>query len=295
VRIEVAAIDPGPPTVLSADDYAISPRVSEGIEELADAGRLSGTSAIVTLPDWPVMGRRLKALRPHLALGLHLNLTLGRPLAPMQKFTPAGTFLDIGTIMAAAAVGVLDAEEIFHEIIRQWRSFCDVAGFEPDFVDGHQHVHIVPTVRDALLKALVESGASSDLLIRDPADRMLRVLRRGLYLRKAAGLSSLGYGFAAGVRRAGYITNHGFSGISQFDCRSSYPRELERSFRAPGPRHLVMCHPGHTDDKLRALDPVTDRRETELRTIASANGLVERIWRIRRDGQSLWEGWGTDV
>jgi predicted glycoside hydrolase/deacetylase ChbG (UPF0249 family) len=269
--------------------------VSEGIEELAHAGRLSATSAIVTLPDWPAMGRRLTALRPGLALGLHLNLTLGKPLEAMPKLATSGSFPKIGAIIHASALGALDREEIASEFSRQWQRFHDVVGFAPDFIDGHQHVHVVPQIRGALIAALQSLGAPSNLLIRNPADRFDRILRRHLHIRKAAGLSALARGFGAAVEAAGFTTNHGFSGLSQFDARASYARELESSFKSPGPCHLVMCHPGHADNKLRALDPVTNRRETELRTIASADGLVERIWRIQRDGRGLWEGWGTDV
>ena len=50
-----------------------------------------------------------------------------------------------------------------------------------------------------------------------------------------------------------------------------------------------MCHPGHVDDALRRLDPVTDSREEELRfllspaftaLLAESNGRLERLSRL---------------
>jgi hypothetical protein len=44
-----------------------------------------------------------------------------------------------------------------------------------------------------------------------------------------------------------------------------------------------MCHPGHPDAELAAIDPVTDRRREELDAIRAEAGLVQRIWRPERD------------
>jgi predicted glycoside hydrolase/deacetylase ChbG (UPF0249 family) len=77
--------------ILCADDYALTEGVSRAIGELAAARRLSATSAMVTTPHWPAMAPRLAVHRGHLAVGVHLNLTLGAPAGAM-----------IGTRMAAA-------------------------------------------------------------------------------------------------------------------------------------------------------------------------------------------------
>jgi predicted glycoside hydrolase/deacetylase ChbG (UPF0249 family) len=44
---------------------------------------------------------------------------------------------------------------------------------------------------------------------------------------------------------------------------------ISNPIRAPGERHLVMCHPGRVDEDLRALDPVTVTREQELAFLLS--------------------------
>ena len=59
--------------------------ISRAIGELAAAQRLSATSVMVTSPHWPATAPRLAVHRGHLSIGLHLNLTLGRPLGPMPR------------------------------------------------------------------------------------------------------------------------------------------------------------------------------------------------------------------
>ena len=61
-----------------------------------------------------------------------------------------------------------------------------------------------------------------------------------------------------------------------------YGEELERALREPGPRHIVMCHPGHPDAELAALDPVVERRRMEYEALMRDASLVERIWRPAR-------------
>ena len=77
--------------ILCADDFAMSRGISDGILALAEAGRLSATSAMVNQPRWAEDAPRAVALRDRFALGLHLNLTFGAPLGAMHRdFQAAG-------------------------------------------------------------------------------------------------------------------------------------------------------------------------------------------------------------
>lgn len=247
---------------LCADDYAMTPAVSRGIVEALDAGALSATSVMTTAEGWPEAAAALRAFEARADIGLHLNLTLGRPLGSMPRLAPDGTLPAVGALIAAARRGTLPAAEIAAEIGRQLDRFVAVAGRPPDHVDGHQHVQALPPIRRALLRALAARGWRPWL--RDSADRPARILRRGSPLAKAIGVAVLARGFAAEAHAAGYRTNDGFAGFSRFDA-ASYAAPFARSLRAPGHAHLVMCHPGYVDDALRRLDPVTASRETELR------------------------------
>jgi len=280
------------PVILCADDYAISDGVSRGIEDLARAGRLSATSALVTTSHWREGARRLAPLRPRLAVGLHLNLTMGRPLGPMPVLAPSGAFMGLARLLNLALTGRLAKGEIGAEVARQVARFEEHAGYPPDFVDGHQHVHAFPGVRAAVLAALGVRFGRHQPLLRDPGDSPRAILAREAAVAKAMGVALLTFGFRAAARRRGFPTNEGFSGFSGFDRARSYAEELACFFRRPGPRHLIMCHPGYPDDDLAGVDPVVGRRGDELDALLASPQIERMIWHPEREAEGLlqWPG-----
>ena len=285
----VAIIPAGLPIILCADDYGISEAVSAGIEELADAGRLSATSCMVTFPEWPRLAARLAGLRERIAIGLHINLTVGAPLRPMPKLAPAGVLPSIGALTLTGGRGGTDTAELATEVTRQLNQFALYTGFVPDFVDGHQHAHVLPGVRKGVLAALRRFGGAQLLLVRDPSDDLARIIKRGVCRTKAMQIAALAIGFGKAARSAGLMTNAGFSGFSDFDPQTPYADELRAGFTEPGPLHLMMCHPGHVDAELAARDKVTERREQEYAALMAADGLTARLWRPDRARAMLWE------
>ena len=282
--------------VLVADDFAISDGVSSGIEQLARQRRISGTSAIVTLPRWRMDGARLAALRSDIAIGLHINLTLGEPLGAMVSLAPAGDLPPIGTLVARALARRIDGREISAEIARQIDAFAQACGHLPDFVDGHQHVHALPVVRRALLDALQShfQAAEHKPLVRVPSDRLRSHLGRGMAASKAITLSALSAGFADMMRKAGFPTNDGFAGVTSFAAgEADVIADLEVAARAPGRLHLVMCHPGIPTDELASIDPILDRRAAELAVLGRDNALTARMWHPDRAASGERIDWGS--
>lgn len=259
------------PFCLCADDFALSAGVSRGILEALGAGRLSATSAMTNRPSWPIAARQVKQFEDKADIGLHLNLTLGNPLGPMPKFAASGQFPHLHQLVKAALLRQLPAVEIGQEISRQIDEFCEHFGAPPAFIDGHHHVHVLPQVRAQLFACLEAKGLSGKVWLRDSSDRLSRVLRRGVReLARSLGGAWLAKNFAREAAAHGFLTNDGFAGWSggrpNLDCAVIFPRYL----RAPGERHLVMCHPGYCDEELRAVDSLTFPREIELRFLLSS-------------------------
>jgi len=255
--------------VLCADDYGLSDGVSRGIVELAGMGRLSATGAMTNMPGWRRAAPELKPLEGRIAIGLHLNLTTGSPLGAMAKLAPNGWFPALRELLGEAFKGRLDRTEIVGEIARQLDAFEEAYGQAPSFVDGHQHVHVLPGVREALLQVLRERGYAGRVWLRDPADRTVSILRRPIGRGKALIVKSFARGFARDAHAAGFATNRGFSGFAPFDLSIPADRIFETAFSHMGPRPLVMCHPGYGDDELRGLDPAVESREAELAYLKS--------------------------
>jgi hypothetical protein len=275
--------------ILCADDYAMSAGVSRGIAELAAARRLSAISALVTAARWPEDAEALLAKRGHLSIGLHLNLTLGPPLGPMPRLAPFGAFPSLGQLAGRALLGLLDIAEVRGEVERQLDRFEQGLGFPPDHLDGHQHVHALPGVRRALIEAVAARYPRRPPLIRVPSSLGHALAGPGRARAKAAAVALLGLGLAGALRKAGLPANDTFAGFSRFNVAEPYERELRAAMRAPGQRHIVMCHPGHPDAELARLDPVVARRGMEYEVLMREPGLPGLIWRPSRapDGPGL--------
>ena len=256
--------------VLCADDYGLTEGVSRGILELAGRGRLSATSAMTNMPHWPRLAKDLAAVRGMLAAGLHVNLTTGSPVGRMPSLAATGAFPPLRELLARALAGRLDAGEVQAEIERQLDAFEQAFGERPAFIDGHQHVQVIPGIRGALLNALKRRSYPAQTWLRDPADGFVPILRRKVSPQKALVVKALAAGFGARVRDAGFSANEGFSGFSPLDLSVSAERVLRQAFVALGPHPVVMCHPGHLDDALKGLDPATDSRPQELAYLGSS-------------------------
>lgn len=269
--------------ILCADDYALTEGVSRAVGELAAARRLSATSVMVTTPHWPATAARLRVHRANLAIGLHLNLTLGKPLAPMKRLAPDGRLPVRNILIPLALIGIFNSAEIGEEIDRQLEAFEQGLGFPPDHIDGHEHVHVLPRIRQPLLDAVWRRYPDTKPLIRDPSDRwQATAARRNSPRVKAAIVGALAWHFSAAARRKGLPTNEGFSGFSRFDVATPYAEELADAMSNPGPCHIVMCHPGHPDDELARIDAVVERRRMEYDALMRDVTLAERIWRPER-------------
>lgn len=255
--------------VLCADDFAMTEGVSRSILELLGRGKLSATGAMTSRPHWRRLAPELGVFAERADLGLHFNLTCAAPLAAMPRLAPGGELPVLGVLARAAATSAAVRHEIAAEFERQLAAFEDAMGRAPDFVDGHQHVHVLPGVRRAVLDALARRYPAGSLYVRDPADRVSAIRRRGVAVGKALVIAGLASGFRAAALRRQLRVNRGFSGVAPFDPARDFAADLGRFLLSPGPLHLVMCHPGFVDDELIRLDPVVAARPVEHAAIAS--------------------------
>jgi chitin disaccharide deacetylase len=267
------------PLVLCADDFGLTDGVSRGILHLARTGRISATSAMTNRPGWERCAGELRALDAPVGVGLHLTLTFGAPLGRAPTLAPDGRLPALGALLRRSLLGTLPGDEIREEIERQLAAFEAQFGRPPDFVDGHQHVHVLPGVRGPLLRALRDRGLEGRLWLRDPSDRLASIAGRGVARRKALLVRALASGFGEAARAAGFAANEGFSGFSPFDPALPAERVFAAALSRLGPRPLVMCHPGHADAELQAIDPVVATRPRELAYLTSDGfaALLERL------------------
>ena len=254
--------------VLCADDFGLTEGVSRAILDLARAQRISATGAMTNRPWWPRLATELAACGD-IGVGLHLNLTAGAPLGAMPEHAPHGKFAGLAPLLRGALLRRLPLQEIRAEIERQLSAFETALGRPPDFVDGHQHVHVLLGIRGQLLGALRERGLAGRLWLRDPSDRCAAIIARRVAATKALMVKAMAAGFARTARRAGFAVNEGFSGFSPFAAERDLGSDFARFFTQLGPRPVVMCHPGRVDAELHGLDPVLGPREREYAFLSS--------------------------
>ena len=255
--------------VLCADDFALSPAVSEAILDLLRRGRISATGAMTNRPNWSEASAELRQFDGHCDLGVHLNLTCGSSLGLMSRFAPSGELPAFGKVLRGSLFGRLPLREISDEFRRQIDAFAHRMGREPDFMDGHQHIHAFPGIREALFAAIEGLGLRRNLYVRDPSDSYEAIFARRLSATKALTISLLGRGFGQALGQRGIEANAGFAGVAPFDPRRDYAADFASFLRAPGKRHLVMCHPGFIDAELTSADPVSATRPKEHGFFAS--------------------------
>jgi chitin disaccharide deacetylase len=253
--------------VLCADDFGLSEGVSRGILELAESGRISAVSAMTNCPALAGAAPGLRAFDGRVGIGLHLNLTAGAPLGPMPGFAAKGVLPPNGEVVARALTARLPRREIAAEVERQLDAFEAAFGRGPDFVDGHQHVH-VPGLRGVLLEVLARRDLHA-LWLRDPRDDLGAILGRGIAAGKALVVEALALGFRKHANRAGFDTNEGFSGFRSFEQPTDVAAVFEAAFARLGRRPVVMCHPAHPDCELAPFDPVPRSRAEELAYLGS--------------------------
>lgn len=236
--------------VLCADDYGLSAGVSRGIRELLALGRLSATSCMVVYPEFESEGPALHPYFEKSDIGLHFTLTKDRP---------------VGAVMSAAYAGRLDQPAIANELDRQLATFSRVMNRAPDYIDGHQHVHLLPGVREAVASAAKRIGA----YVRSTVEPINLSMGSRPSPIEAAFLSWTARPLDRLLRDLKLSTNRGFRGVRTFRERETYRNLFRKMIAGAKERCLVMCHPGIADVGLAERDSVTRAREDELRYLAS--------------------------
>lgn len=252
-----------------ADDFGIGVGVCTAILELVRSGRLSAVSCLSGGPAWARFGPMLAA-EPAVAdgrvrIGLHLNLSEGRPLAPaLAAHWPVLPRLP--ALIVKAHLHLLPLAALADEWRAQLEAFVAVTGRVPDFVDGHQHVHHLPGIRDLTLARI---GALAAAPARPLAVRATGRLPGPGHALKRALIAATG-GRALQRRLDALDVPHNRALIGVYDFQAPDYRGLMQHWLAALPRTgtLLFCHPGVADAD--AEDPIGPARRREWDYLRSA-------------------------
>lgn len=228
--------------VLCADDYGQAPPVSQGILALAQKGRLSATTCLVNGKDWPESAQSLAPYLSQLDVGLHLNLTEGEALSTHYRKRYGPAFRPVGALLRKCFFGKLEARAIEAECHAQLDRFISCLGVLPQFLDGHQHVHQFPIVRDVVLGFYETRLRASRPYVRLVDDRPHfwglkdAIKKGGIFL---AGTRP----FKRALRERQVPHNPTFAGIYSFSKLGQYRKRFQQFLQDVGEAGLIMCHP----------------------------------------------------
>jgi predicted glycoside hydrolase/deacetylase ChbG (UPF0249 family) len=204
--------------IVNADDFGLTRGVSAGILAAHRLGIVTSTTVLVTSD--VDRAQLAEARDTGLGLGLHMNLTLGRPLTRGRSLVDGkGAFIRDARRAAAGA----QTREVRAEAEAQIARFEKLVGRPPTHIDTHHHVGLYTPVRDVVLdvaRALGVAVRSQDAAARTRA------------------------------RSAGLRTTDHFFGESGPDAYWSAARTFAHLRALPPGVSEFMCHPGRFDDDL---------------------------------------------
>ncbi|KTC85414.1 MULTISPECIES: ChbG/HpnK family deacetylase [Legionella] len=257
--------------ILCADDYAQNETISEGILLLAQKKRINAISCLVNLPDWKNTHHELKQVNKDTYLGLHLNLSLGQALSTKWRKKYSPHFNSHSLTIKQSYLGFLNKECVEAEICAQLDAFSNSTGRLPDFIDGHQHIHQLPIIRDALISIYKQKKLTA--FCRNTSSHWRDFLLCANFP-KAQAISLLGgFSFKKLLRQQLISANSSFAGIYNFARAKNYRYYFKKFLYQSDNGGLIMCHPGlHSNDHRDALHPY---RHYELNYLMSSEFLSD--------------------
>jgi len=140
--------------IVNGDDFGLSAGTNRAIEDAHRYGILTSATLLTNMPGFDDAVIRAKR-NPGLGIGIHLNLTIGKPLSPDSKVgqlvdskgkfkTPEWKFF-VRHYFTNAGI-----EQIKVEIEAQIKKFLD-SGLKPSHVDTHHHIILIPKVYDIVI------------------------------------------------------------------------------------------------------------------------------------------------
>lgn len=199
----------GAAVVFHADDFGMNRSVTQGIIRGFTHGLLTSTSVLANAPDAPsalgawrlLEGQRASGRLPSgearlalreppysFELGIHLNLTQGRPLTPRyppQLLDEAGCFCGIVRLFSHLHRSRPSLETALRAELSAQIAFLVDHGLRPTHLNGHQYVELLPGLRSSLRSLMVHYGIQTVRVARESGLTRTTVLG-GLELRNWA-------------------------------------------------------------------------------------------------------------
>lgn len=224
--------------IVNADDYAYFDCVSRGILEAVNSGSVTATGILANSPNIDAQLRMLDTVE-RLDLGIHLNLTSGKPLTAQManKLTDFDGFFP--SVYQATRL-LLQNKIRVAEVRTEWRAQIDLCRNKKlVFLNSHEHIHMLPILFPLVIELAKEfqipnirltkpdwyRSFTPKLLIRNSLIEIMYLLDSRISLKDSPRFLGLG---TSGKLNLAYLKQI-FSRLQ------------------PGQTYELMCHPGRFD------------------------------------------------
>ena len=254
--------------IINADDLGYSASINRAIVDMFEAGLVTSASLLVNQPcseEGAALARRL----PRLSVGVHLNLSRGRPILPAEQTTSLvdeeGRFWESAIFFRRAVLGQVKWYEAAAELEAQVRWALD-HGLHLDNLDSHVHFHSLPAARRITEKLAAQFQVAA---------------WRTPYVLSALTPTRLWTDvLAAPIKpyRPGHLPAPDYLlSLHQWGDRLLTDKRVARLLSKPGVVTELVVHPGYVDDDMLPpgdqLQPIQRQIEVDLLT-----GAAFRYW-----------------
>ena len=290
--------------IVTADDFGLTDRVSSAIQRAHRDGVVTTASLMVNAAGFDC-AVDIARHEPSLDVGLHLNLTEGRPVTahseiPSLANSAGFTYKHPSSLAAAIFLKRVSTHDLEQEIRAQIEKAVSTR-VQISHIDGHKHGHVIPQVLQLLGKVAPEYGIHA---VRSPIESVPSL--RAVMSRSTSKTQVLAqYGFGKILTMAWKLTPRArtfhliapqrFYGVTQTGFLDLQAFEDIFSDCQDGINEL-MCHPGIVDDDLRHTPTrLLAQRQCELDLLTSPElrEAVRRAGIILVTYRDLLEQYGT--
>jgi predicted glycoside hydrolase/deacetylase ChbG (UPF0249 family) len=273
--------EPAKLLIVNADDLGMTRGVNRAIIEAHRGGIVTSTSVLANGAAFEDAAAWLRQ-SPGLSVGLHLNLTQGKPIAASAKsalLDRGGCFQRPAMLALRLSIGAISVPDLEVEIAAQAERIVR-AGIAITHFDSHENVHLHPRVASAMLNVARRMDVRW-IRFRDQRPLLPPLLREaGLLRLRDHGrhlLAMLGARFAASgaetVQPPRWIV--GAPQLLHASARQVLGALVQ--LMEDGVTEWV-CHPGYADDELRAmLDASGAQRRADELTLLTDKGCKPRL------------------
>lgn len=266
--------------IVNADDFGLTKGVSQGIIDAHSDGIVTSTSLMANgnaFEESVALARKY----PNLGMGAHLNLTQGKPVAPLSRVrslvnSDGRLRLSPYSLWSAMLTRKIRISEIEAELRAQIEKIL-MADVSLTHLDGHKHVHILPRISEVVIRLAqeygirsirrpIEEGPGVTIILQSGRDSKTGIVKQYLMsypiARFAHHLNRLL--MQAGLHCPAHFYGFTVTGFLSVETLAAILVGL------PEGTSELMCHPGYFDPALMDAETrLLAEREEELETLTS--------------------------